>query len=46
MQFHPATHKELAELVKDELIHLGDIDTSVITNMRWLFCNSKRKDLN
>lgn len=44
MPFHPATYKELAELVKDEQIHLGDIDTSQIDNMRWLFCDSKRKD--
>lgn len=44
MQFRPATYEELAELVKDERVHLGDIDTSAITNMRWLFCDSKRKD--
>lgn len=44
MQFHPTTYEELAELVKDERIHLGDIDTSRIDNMRWLFCDSKRKD--
>ena len=44
MRFHPTTYEELAELVKDESIHLGDIDTSQIDNMRWLFCNSKRKD--
>lgn len=44
MQFHPATYEELAELVKDERIYLGDIDTSRVENMRWLFCDSKRKD--
>ena len=44
MRFHPATYEELAELVKDCSIYLGDIDTSRIENMRWLFCNSKRKD--
>lgn len=44
MRFHPTTYEELAELVKDESVYLGDIDTSQIENMRWLFCNSKRKD--
>lgn len=44
MQFHPATYEELAKLVKDERIYLGDIDTSRVENMRWLFCDSKRKD--
>ena len=44
MRFRPATYAELAELVKDCSIYLGDIDTSRIENMRWLFCNSKRKD--
>ncbi len=33
MQFRPTTYEELAELLKDERVHLGDIDTSHIDNM-------------
>lgn len=41
MRFHPTTYEELAELVKDKSIHLGDIDTSQIENMQWLFLQFK-----
>ena len=40
----PTTKEELKELVKDESIYLGDIDTSEITDMSGLFQNSSRTD--
>ena len=40
----PTTKEELEELVKDESIYLGDIDTSEIIDMSELFQNSKRTD--
>ena len=45
MKYKPQTKDELKELVKDESIYLGDIDTSLITNMKSLFSNSKSKSL-
>ena len=44
MQFHPTTYEELAQLVKDERIHLGDIDTSAIDDMMLIFNYPYRKD--
>ena len=41
-KYKPCSRKELRELVKDESICLGDIDTSLITDMSWLFCDSIR----
>ena len=41
-KYKPRCSKELRELVKDDSIYLGDIDTSLITDMSWLFCDSKR----
>ena len=41
-KYKPCSSKELRELVKDDSICLGDIDTSLITDMSWLFCDSKR----
>ncbi|EEU7470606.1 BspA family leucine-rich repeat surface protein, partial [Campylobacter jejuni] len=43
-KFTPETKEELKTLVKGEAIHLGDIDTSKITDMSELFLYSKRKD--
>ncbi|EEU7470465.1 DUF285 domain-containing protein [Campylobacter jejuni] len=43
-KYTPETKEELKALVKDEVIHLGDIDTSKITDMRELFKNSTRTD--
>ena len=41
-KYKPCSRKELWELVKDDRICLGDIDTSLITDMSWLFCDSIR----
>ena len=41
-KYKPCSRKELRELVKDESICLGEIDTSLITDMSWLFCDSIR----
>ncbi|WP_243832919.1 BspA family leucine-rich repeat surface protein [Campylobacter sp. US12a] len=38
------TKEELKTLVKGEAIHLGDIDTSKITDMSYLFFYSQRTD--
>ncbi|EOH7710691.1 BspA family leucine-rich repeat surface protein, partial [Campylobacter coli] len=43
-KYTPKTKEELKALVKDESIYLGDIDTSEITDMSYLFANSTRKD--
>lgn len=40
----PTTKEELKELINDESIYLGDIDTSLITDMSGLFYDSKRTD--
>lgn len=42
--YKPGSLKELRELVNNETVCLGDIDTSLITDMSWLFCDSKRTD--
>ncbi|MEI0670359.1 BspA family leucine-rich repeat surface protein, partial [Brachyspira pulli] len=42
MKYKPQTKEELQKLVQDESIYLGDIDTSLITDMSELFQNSKR----
>ncbi|WP_086244977.1 DarT ssDNA thymidine ADP-ribosyltransferase family protein, partial [Campylobacter devanensis] len=42
--YYPKTRDELISLVRVEGLNLGDIDTSAITDMSWLFCYSKRKD--
>ena len=44
MMYQPKTKAELQELVKDVSINLGDIDTSLITDMSGLFKESKRRD--
>ena len=33
IKYEPSTKTELQELVKDESVYLGDIDTSLITDM-------------
>ena len=43
-KYKPQTLKELYKLTEDENIYLGDIDTSLITDMSGLFSGSKRKD--
>ena len=40
MKYKPSTKTELQELVKDESVYLGDIDTSLITDMSNLFDRS------
>lgn len=44
MKYKPANREELLTLCDDENIYLGDIDTSLITDMNRLFCGSSRKD--
>ena len=44
MKYKPQTKEELQKLVDDESIYLGDIDTSLITDMSSLFHESLRKD--
>ena len=44
VKFQPKTKEELKELVDNLEINLGDIDTSLITDMSYLFRGSGRKD--
>lgn len=44
--YKPTTKKELKELIKVESIYLGDIDTSLITDMSELFMGSNRITFN
>ncbi|EGA8608857.1 BspA family leucine-rich repeat surface protein [Campylobacter jejuni] len=43
-KYFPETKEELKALVEDESIYLGDIDTSKITDMSYLFFYSQRTD--
>ena len=43
-KYQPKTKDELKQLCKDESVYLGDIDTSLITDMSELFAHSKRQD--
>ncbi|QDQ36544.1 BspA family leucine-rich repeat surface protein (plasmid) [Campylobacter jejuni] len=43
-KYFPETKEELKALVDNEAIHLGDIDTSKITDMSYLFFYSQRTD--
>lgn len=43
-KYKPKNKDELKKLVRDSSIHLGDIDTSLITDMNELFLYSTRKD--
>ena len=42
-KYKPASTKELRKLVQEDIC-LGDIDISLVTDMSWLFCDSKRTD--
>ena len=44
IKYKPNTKKELEALCDDETINLGEIDTSKITDMSYLFSNNMRKD--
>lgn len=44
MKYKPANREELKALCNDESVYLGDIDTSLITDMSMLFYGSSRKD--
>ena len=44
MKYKPTTKQELKVLVNDLSIDLGDIDTSLITDMSYLFNSTDRKD--
>ena len=44
MKYKPTTKQELKVLVNDLSIDLGDIDTSLITDMRRLFENTTNLD--
>ncbi|WP_297244766.1 BspA family leucine-rich repeat surface protein [uncultured Brachyspira sp.] len=44
MKYKTQTKDELKGLLKDENIYLGNIDTSLITDMKCLFANSKREN--
>lgn len=43
-KFQPTTGVELQALVDNLEVNLGDIDTSKITSMSFLFYHSERKD--
>ena len=44
MQYKPQNKEELKKLVDDQSIYLGDIDTSLITDMSFLFEDTERED--
>ena len=44
MKYAPNTREELKDLVNNLSINLGDIDTSKITDMSYLFCYTSRTD--
>ena len=44
MKYKPNNGEELKALCDDESVYLGDIDTSLITDMSRLFLGSSRKD--
>lgn len=43
-RYFPKTNEELKELVKDENIHLGEIDVSGMEDMSEIFKNSQRQN--
>lgn len=43
-KYQPQTKSRLKQLVKNETINLGEIDTSYIEDMSELFWGSERKD--
>ena len=42
-KYHPKTKDELKELIENEAIYLGDIDTSAITDIYVLFVYKRKK---
>lgn len=44
MKYKPTTKAELKELVKNNRISLANIDTSLITDMSYLFAGNFRKN--
>lgn len=43
-KYQPKTKEDLVNLCHDDSIYLGDIDTSLITDMSYVFMDSARKD--
>ena len=43
-KYTPKTFQELKWLVDDESVYLGDIDTSLMTDMSYMFVKVSRKD--
>lgn len=43
-KYCPTSRDELVKLIKDDSIYLGDIDTSKITDMYYVFASSQRED--
>ncbi|MGX3011226.1 BspA family leucine-rich repeat surface protein [Helicobacter sp. 23-1044] len=43
-KYNPKSKDELVELISDESVNLGDIDTSAIDDMSYLFEDSERTD--
>lgn len=41
-KYHPKIKDELKELIENEAIYLGDIDTSTITDMSYLFIKERK----
>lgn len=41
-KYYPKTKDELKELIENEAIYLGDIDTSAITDMSYLFIRERK----
>ena len=42
-KYQPKTKEELQELIENESVYLGDIDTSAITDMSYLFIIDQKK---
>lgn len=43
LKYHPKTKAELKELIENESVYLGNIDTSAITDMSYLFIRGAKK---
>lgn len=43
LKYRPKTKEELKELIENESIYLGDIDTSAITDMSYLFLRGAKE---
>ena len=42
-KYQPKTKEELQELIENESVYLGDIDTSAITDMSYLFIIDQKR---